>query len=78
MSSCTNFVFTITVKNFRALLGSKLLSIRVQTTKVTSDVTRALSQRKIKPIQLVLYPILGDPGVASREEGIFVGESLHQ
>ena len=48
-------VFTITVKFPRA---DWLVAIvyRVQTIKITSDVTRALSQRKIKLIPLVIFP----------------------
>ena len=38
-------------QNYRALIGSQLLSTRVQTMKMTSDVTRAF-----KSILLVLFP----------------------
>ena len=30
------------------------------------------------PISLQLFPILGDPGAASRDDRIFMGESLQQ
>ena len=43
-------------QNYRVLIGSQLLSIRVHTIKMMSDETRALSQRKIKLIPLVNFP----------------------
>ena len=50
-----NYDFYNNYQNSRALIGSYPLSIRVQTIKMTSDVTRSLSQWKIKPIPLIRF-----------------------
>ena len=55
-------IFYNNCQNSRALIGSyvPIFSIRVQTIKMTSDVTRAFTQRKTKPIPLVRFPYYGE------------------
>ena len=57
---CTVTVQTFFYNNYqnsRTLIGLQLLSIRVQTIKMMSDVVCTLSQLKIKPILLLFFPV---------------------